>query len=89
MPESQCRRKHVRLRVAAAWVGKWAAVGLIWCYRLIVSPLLPATCRFQPSCSVYAEQAIRRYGLVRGGVMAGRRLLRCHPWHPGGYDPVP
>lgn len=68
---------------------RWVAIGLVWAYRLLVSPLLPAACRFQPSCSVYAEQAVRRYGVVKGSLLAGRRLLRCHPWHPGGYDPVP
>lgn len=66
-----------------------AAVGLIWFYRLAVSPVLPGTCRFWPSCSVYAEHAIRRYGVLKGALLAGKRLLRCHPWSRGGYDPVP
>lgn len=83
-------RKCLRCAAGVLSVGLRAvAVALLWAYRLLVSPLLPATCRFQPSCSVYAEQAIRRYGVVRGSLLAGRRLLRCHPWHPGGYDPVP
>lgn len=58
-------------------------------YRRYVSPLLGAHCRFHPSCSVYAEQAVARYGVGRGLAMAVKRVLRCHPWHPGGYDPVP
>jgi hypothetical protein len=57
-------------------------------YRLLVSPLIGPACRFAPSCSVYAEEAVGRHGVVRGGWMALRRLLRCHPFHPGGWDPV-
>jgi len=64
-------------------------IGVIRLYRLLVSPLLPGACRFYPSCSEYAEQALRRYGVLKGGALALRRLLRCHPWHPGGIDPVP
>lgn len=60
----------------------------IQAYRLVLSPILPPACRFYPSCSLYSLEAIRRYGAFRGSVMALRRLLRCHPWHPGGYDPV-
>jgi putative membrane protein insertion efficiency factor len=58
-------------------------------YRRWVSPALPARCRFHPSCSAYALEAITRHGVVRGGWLAVWRLLRCHPFHPGGYDPVP
>lgn len=57
-------------------------------YRLFISPLKPPTCRFVPTCSEYALQAIEKHGIVRGGLMAVRRILRCHPFHPGGYDPV-
>ncbi len=58
-------------------------------YRWLLSPWLGANCRFHPSCSCYALTAIERHGAVRGLGLALRRLCRCHPWHPGGYDPVP
>jgi uncharacterized protein len=64
-------------------------IGLIRLYRVTLSPLFRGSCRFEPSCSVYTEQAIAKYGLIRGSVMGGRRIARCHPWNPGGYDPVP
>jgi uncharacterized protein len=65
------------------------AVGLISLYRICVSPFLPPACRFYPSCSAYAMECIEKHGILRGTWMSGRRLLRCHPFHPGGYDPVP
>jgi len=57
-------------------------------YQLIISPWTPPSCRFTPTCSEFARQAIATYGVVRGLVLAARRLLRCHPFHAGGYDPV-
>ena len=63
--------------------------GLIRLYRYFVSPMLGPNCRFYPSCSCYAEEAIEHHGIVGGVYLAARRVLRCHPWHPGGYDPVP
>lgn len=62
---------------------------LIRAYQLFVSPLFPSSCRFAPSCSQYALVAIRRHGPIYGGWMAVGRICRCHPWNPGGYDPVP
>ena len=62
---------------------------LIRAYRYVVSPLLGMHCRFHPSCSAYALEALKRYGTARGAWLALRRLVRCHPWHPGGYDPLP
>ena len=58
-------------------------------YRLVLSPLLPPSCRFYPSCSAYAEEAVKRHGAARGGWMSLRRIGRCHPFHEGGLDPVP
>lgn len=58
-------------------------------YRFFISPLLGPRCRFEPSCSHYAEQAIVEHGIVRGAVLSLKRLSKCHPWHQGGYDPVP
>jgi putative membrane protein insertion efficiency factor len=58
-------------------------------YKTAISPLLPRACRYEPTCSVYAREAIERYGFARGAVLALRRLARCHPFHAGGFDPVP
>jgi putative membrane protein insertion efficiency factor len=62
---------------------------LVRVYRRLVSPMLPPRCRFYPSCSAYAEGALARHGAARGTWLAARRLVRCHPFHPGGIDPVP
>jgi putative membrane protein insertion efficiency factor len=64
-------------------------IALIRVYQWFISPLLGNHCRFYPSCSQYALEAIEQYGVLHGGWLAIRRLLRCHPWHPGGVDPVP
>lgn len=58
-------------------------------YRLLISPVLPPACRFYPTCSEYAEQALRRHGALRGSWLTAGRILRCGPWHEGGCDPVP
>ncbi len=68
---------------------KRAAMGLIRFYRRYISPLKRPSCRFYPTCSEYAEQAVAKYGAAKGLYLAGRRILRCHPFNPGGYDPVP
>ncbi|MDX9785678.1 MAG: membrane protein insertion efficiency factor YidD [Desulfobacterales bacterium] len=65
------------------------ALWLIRSYQLFISPLIGPACRFYPSCSSYAYQAIERYGFLRGAWLAGKRVLKCHPFHPGGVDPVP
>lgn len=67
---------------------KVVLIFLIRAYRLVISPLLPPSCRFTPTCSEYAMQAIEKYGALRGAYLGARRLLRCHPFHSGGYDPV-
>jgi putative membrane protein insertion efficiency factor len=66
-----------------------AAIGLIVVYQRVVSPVLGPACRYEPSCSEYARQAIEKYGAARGAWMGMKRLARCHPFHKGGYDPVP
>ena len=64
-------------------------IGFLRLYRFLVSPMYGDTCRFYPSCSLYALTAVQRHGALRGSWLAGRRLLRCHPWNPGGVDHVP
>ena len=64
-------------------------IALIKLYRYAISPYLAPSCRYTPSCSSYAIEAVERFGIFRGSWMAVRRISRCHPWHEGGYDPVP
>ncbi len=73
----------------AGLVMSWALRGLIRAYQLLVAPILPPSCRYYPSCSHYALEAVARHGASRGATLALRRLLRCHPWGGSGYDPVP
>ncbi len=73
-------------------VGRVLVLPLIWlvrAYQLVISPMTPPSCRFYPSCSAYAITALERFGPVRGTWLTVRRLLRCHPWNPGGVDHVP
>ncbi|MBI5181175.1 MAG: membrane protein insertion efficiency factor YidD [Nitrospirae bacterium] len=67
---------------------KWIIIYIIKLYKLLISPILPQSCRFYPSCSSYAIDALNEYGSLKGSYLAFRRLLKCHPLHPGGYDPV-
>lgn len=68
---------------------RWLFVLIVRAYQMVLSPLLPPACRYYPSCSNYAIEALEKYGAWRGGGMAVRRILRCHPFRPGGFDPVP
>lgn len=72
-----------------ARAGRSLAVALIDGYRLLLSPLIGPVCRYQPTCSMYSREAILTHGVIRGGWLAARRILRCHPWASAGYDPVP
>ncbi|WP_068809678.1 membrane protein insertion efficiency factor YidD [Thauera phenolivorans] len=68
---------------------KTLLIGLLRFYRYAISPMLGRNCRFHPTCSEYAIEAVQRHGALRGGWLAAKRVGRCHPFHPGGYDPVP
>jgi uncharacterized protein len=70
-------------------LGRRVLLGLVRAYRLLLSPMLGPACRFSPTCSAYAEEAITRFGVLRGGAMALRRVFRCHPFAAAGLDPVP
>ena len=75
--------------LAGASLPARAAVRALALYKRFLSPLLPAACRFLPTCSEYASEAVSRHGFRRGSALTFRRLMRCHPFHSGGYDPVP
>jgi putative membrane protein insertion efficiency factor len=76
-------------KMRAGRLPQLVALGLIRFYQVGISPLFGRQCRFYPTCSDYSRQAIERYGLARGGTLAIKRIIRCHPFNPGGYDPVP
>ncbi|MBB3169822.1 membrane protein insertion efficiency factor YidD [Simiduia aestuariiviva] len=67
----------------------WLTIKFIHLYRWLLSPWIGNQCRFHPTCSYYAEDAINRHGFIKGGYLMLARLIKCHPWHPGGFDPVP
>ena len=75
--------------MSVAKVAERCCVGAIRVYQVAIAPVLPAACRFHPSCSEYAIEAVRKHGAWRGSVLAGKRILRCQPFCKGGYDPVP
>ena len=77
------------LQARASFVASTAALGLIKAYQYGIRPMLGQRCRFFPSCSEYTAEAIGEYGVIRGSSMGALRLAKCHPWHAGGYDPVP
>lgn len=89
MTEQDPHRARNRARAVATALVKWLAMGFVHFYRYALSPLLPRSCRFHPSCSAYALEALRLHGPWRGAWLAVRRIGRCHPWNDGGYDPVP
>ena len=68
---------------------KQAVIFLVRAYRLLLSPYLPPSCRYLPTCSQYAEEALDKYGALKGGMIALKRISRCHPWGGDGYDPLP
>lgn len=68
---------------------KFIAMGLIRIYQFTISPILPSSCRFQPTCSHYGYEAFKKHGFFKGFILTARRIGRCHPFNPGGYDPVP
>lgn len=68
---------------------KLIVIGIIRFYQLFISPLTPPSCRFEPTCSHYSLAAVKKYGVFKGGWLSLRRIVRCGPWHPGGYDPLP
>ncbi len=75
--------------MGGAWDMKQLLMGLVGIYRSWISPLTPPSCRFDPTCSAYALEALERHGAIRGSWLSARRILRCHPWGGSGYDPVP
>jgi putative membrane protein insertion efficiency factor len=70
-------------------IARRAVAALLDLYKLTISPLLPAACRYYPTCSQYAREAVLKHGVLRGGLLAVRRIVRCNPYHAGGVDPVP
>jgi putative membrane protein insertion efficiency factor len=80
------------LRNEQSFLGRFLGkltIGLIWLYQRLISPILPASCRFYPSCSQYAKEAVDHHGFMKGSIYTVKRIGKCHPFHPGGLDPVP
>ncbi|MBR2061170.1 MAG: membrane protein insertion efficiency factor YidD [Tidjanibacter sp.] len=85
----ESRSRWQKFRNTCKRLFSWPLLMLVKFYRTCISPLTPASCRFTPTCSAYALEAITKYGPIKGGWLTLRRLLRCHPWGGSGYDPVP
>ena len=79
----------LRVTAAVSRLGVVGAIGVVRAYQVLISPWLGRPCRHSPSCSAYAIEALRRFGVLQGGWLTARRLARCHPWGTSGYDPVP
>jgi hypothetical protein len=86
---SCCCLAVVLLTIEALRAMRWLALKVIRFYQTAISPWTPPSCIYSPTCSQYGYEAISKYGLLKGGWLALRRILRCHPWGPGGHDPVP
>lgn len=84
-----CKAHQTKSLVPTSSINRFLLLPLLRCYRYFISPLLGPRCRFYPSCSAYAEEALIKHGVWRGSQLTLRRLLKCHPWHPGGMDFVP
>lgn len=89
MSEVQQRRSFESFLRFPEWAARWLLITLVRGYQIVLSPLLPASCRYFPSCSAYAIEALQKHGAIRGGWLALKRIGRCHPFRPGGFDPVP
>ncbi len=88
-PDKYCDKSKKPQQSVRVGIAGWVFLGLIRFYQLALSPLLGANCRYQPTCSAYATQAITQYGAWYGGWLVVKRIGRCHPWGGFGYDPVP
>ena len=80
-------RRFVQIAAGCYHLPAWTLIGMVRLYQLTLSPLLGRHCRFQPTCSVYFIQSVRKYGAIRGAWRGALRICRCNPFHPGGYDP--
>lgn len=85
LKKPQEKSKLVKVMIVLAY----PLVLLIRFYQMFISPVLPPSCRFTPTCSTYTLEALKKYGLIKGGYLGFRRIIRCHPWGGSGYDPVP
>ncbi|MDE6183576.1 MAG: membrane protein insertion efficiency factor YidD [Rikenellaceae bacterium] len=84
-----CAERPNRVTVALRNVAVAIPLALIFIYKHLISPHLPSACRYVPTCSQYAAEALRKHGLIKGSLLAAKRILSCHPWGGAGYDPVP